>query len=56
MTTREQLFMLLRNLRWLIAISVVISALLFLPDQIRELYRIAAADAGWIAAKEFIGY
>jgi predicted chitinase len=54
MTTREQLFMLLRNLRWLIAISVVISVLLFLPDQIRELYRIAAADAGWIAAKEFI--
>ncbi|WP_249779091.1 hypothetical protein [Bradyrhizobium sediminis] len=54
MTTREQLFMLLRNLRWLIAISVVISVLLFLPDQIRELYRIAAADAGWIAVKEFI--
>jgi predicted chitinase len=54
MTTREQLFTLLRNLRWLIAISVVISLLLILPDQIRELYRIAAADAGWIAAKELI--
>ena len=54
MTTREQLFELLRNLRWLIAISLVISLALFLPDQIRELYRIAAADTGWIAVKGFV--
>jgi predicted chitinase len=54
MTTREQLFELLRNLRWLIAISLVISLALFLPDQIRELYRIAAADTGWIAAKGLV--
>jgi predicted chitinase len=54
MTIRQQLFTLLRNLRWIIAICAVISLLLYLPDQIRELYRIAAADAGWITVKEFI--
>lgn len=54
MTIRQQLFTLLRNLRWIIAIAAVICVLLYLPDQIRELYRIAAADAGWITVKEFI--
>jgi predicted chitinase len=54
MTVREQLFTLLRNLRWIIVLSVFLSALLYLPDQIRELYRIAADDAGWVAFKEFL--
>jgi predicted chitinase len=56
MTVREQLFTLLRNLRWIIVLSVLISILLYLPDQIRELYRIAADDAGWVTAKEFIAF
>lgn len=50
MTVREQLFTLLRNLRWIIVLSVLLSVLLYLPDQIRELYRIAADDAGWVLA------
>ena len=54
MTVREQLFTLLRNLRWIIVLSLFLSVLLYLPDQIRELYRIAADDAGWIAFKEFV--
>ncbi|WP_291856639.1 hypothetical protein [Bradyrhizobium sp.] len=54
MTVREQLFTLLRNLRWIIVLSVFLSVLLYLPDQIRELYRIAADDAGWVAFKEFL--
>jgi hypothetical protein len=56
MTVREQLFTLLRNLRWIIVLSVLISILLYLPDQIRELYRIAADDAGWATVKEFIAF
>jgi hypothetical protein len=56
MTIREQLFTLLRNLRWIIVLSVLISILLFLPDQIRELYRIAADDIGWATVKEFIAF
>ncbi|MBB4373482.1 putative chitinase [Bradyrhizobium sp. cir1] len=53
MTVREQLFTLLRNLRWIVVLSVAISALLYLPDQIQELYRIAADDLGWVTFKEF---
>ncbi|SFV17312.1 hypothetical protein [Bradyrhizobium arachidis] len=53
MTVREQLFTLLRNLRWIIVLSVAISVLLYLPDQIQELYRIAADDLGWVTFKEF---
>jgi len=54
MTVREQLFTLLRNLRWIAVFSVVISILLYLPDQIQELYRIAADDIGWVTLKEFV--
>ncbi|PAY08529.1 hypothetical protein CK489_12440 [Bradyrhizobium sp. UFLA03-84] len=54
MTVREQLFTLLRNLRWIIILSVAISVLLYLPDQIQELYRIGADDIGWTTVKEFI--
>ncbi|MET4331702.1 putative chitinase [Bradyrhizobium sp. i1.15.2] len=53
MTVREQLFALLRNLRWMIVLSVAISILLYLPDQIQELYRIAADDIGWVTVREF---
>ncbi|WP_342734436.1 hypothetical protein [Bradyrhizobium sp. B117] len=54
MTVREQIFTLLRNLRWIAVLSVVISILLYLPDQIQELYRIAADDIGWVTLKEFV--
>lgn len=54
MTVREQLFTLLRNLRWIIVLSVAIAVLLYLPDQIQELYRIAADDLGWVTVKEFV--
>ncbi|WP_249168312.1 hypothetical protein [Bradyrhizobium elkanii] len=54
MTVREQLFTLLRNLRWIIVLSLAISVLLYLPDQIQELYRIAADDIGWVTVREFV--
>ncbi|SCB51622.1 hypothetical protein GA0061098_10164 [Bradyrhizobium shewense] len=54
MTVREQLFTLSRNLRWIAIFSVFISVLLYLPDQIQELYRIAADDIGWVTLKEFV--
>lgn len=54
MTTREYLFALMRDLRWIIVLALLLSCLLFLPDQIRELYRIAADDHGWVTLKEFI--
>ena len=52
--TRDQFYALLRNLRWVIVLSVLLSALLLLPGQIQELYRIAADDAGWVTFKEFV--
>ncbi|WP_177248748.1 hypothetical protein [Bradyrhizobium sp. Ghvi] len=56
MTVREQLFTFLRNLRWIAVFSVVISILLYLPDQIQELYRIAADDIGWVTLNDERGY
>ncbi|MGY4447837.1 hypothetical protein ACVWZR_002497 [Bradyrhizobium sp. i1.3.1] len=53
MTVREQLFALLRNLRWMIVLSIAVAILLYLPDQIQELYRIAADDIGWVTVREF---
>lgn len=54
MTVCEQLFALLRNLRWIIVLSIAISVLLYLPGQVQELYRIAADDVGWVTVKEFL--
>lgn len=54
MTEREKLYALFRNLRWIIVLSLLLSALLFLPGQIQELYRIAADDAGWVTVKELV--
>ena len=54
MTVREQLFTLLRDLRWIIVLSLFLSVVLYLPDQIHELYRIAADDPGWVVFKEFL--
>jgi predicted chitinase len=54
MTSREQIFAIFRNLKWIIAVSIVISVALYLPDQVRELYRIAADDPGWTTVKQFV--
>jgi predicted chitinase len=54
MSVREQLFTLLRDLRWIIVLSLFLSVVLFLPEQIHELYRIAADDPGWAVFKEFL--
>jgi len=44
LTSREQFYQIFRDTKWMIAISLLLSVLLFLPDQIRELYRIVVAD------------
>jgi len=54
MTSREQFFAIFRDLKWIIAVSLVISVALYLPDQVRELYRISAADAGWMTVRQFV--
>jgi predicted chitinase len=41
---REQITVLVRDTKWLILASIVFSALLLLPDQILELYRITYSD------------
>ena len=43
-TSREQIYQIARDTKWMIAVSVFLSVILFLPDQIRELYRIVVAD------------
>ncbi|WP_404516269.1 hypothetical protein [Bradyrhizobium ottawaense] len=42
--SRDQVFGLLRNLKWFVVLSLVFSAILSLPAQIVELYRISYAD------------
>ena len=54
MTSREQIFAIFRDLKWIIAVSLVISVALYLPDQVRELYRISAADTGWMTVRQFV--
>jgi len=45
---RDQIFLILRNLKWFAVISMLFVALLYVPDQVIELYRITAADANAI--------
>ena len=42
--SRDQVFELLRNLKWFVVLSLVFSAILSLPAQVIELYRISYAD------------
>lgn len=42
--SRDQVFELLRHLKWFVALSLVFSAILSLPAQVIELYRISYAD------------
>ncbi|MBH5371095.1 hypothetical protein [Bradyrhizobium glycinis] len=50
MIVREELLASLRNHGWIVVLSVVIFTLLYMPDQIEELYRIAAEDMGQVTA------
>jgi predicted chitinase len=43
-TTRDSMFALLRDTKWLAAVSILLSGILSLPDQIQELYRSILAD------------
>jgi hypothetical protein len=52
MTSREQIFAIGRDLKWIAGISLFISALLVVPDQVYELYRVSAADGNWVLATE----
>jgi predicted chitinase len=46
MGTLEQIYAIFRNLKWIIAISLLLSGLLFFPNQVIELYRISAIEGG----------
>lgn len=48
---RVQIFFLLRNAKWIIVFSLLLAVILFIPDQTKELYRIAYSDS--IAAATF---
>jgi hypothetical protein len=54
MNSREQIFAIARDLKWIAAISVFITALLYFPDQVNELYRLSAAQGNWVLAIELI--
>jgi hypothetical protein len=45
MESREQIFKLLRDAKWIIALSISLALLLAIPDQINELYRIAYSNS-----------
>ncbi len=42
-----EIFRLLSDAKWIIAVSIVMSLILYLPDQLRELYRIVFASPHW---------
>ncbi len=44
---RDQFFQLVRDVKWFILISLLLSALLYAPDQIGELYRVTYANVCW---------
>lgn len=49
LAARDQIHLLFRDSKWMIAIAVLLSAILFAPDQIRELYRVFSADLTFIS-------
>src|SRR3954464_7843941 len=42
-----EILRLLSDAKWIIAVCAVMSLILYLPDQLRELYRIVFASPGW---------
>jgi hypothetical protein len=49
---RAQIFRVVRETKWLILQSALIAVILYLPDQMREIYRIAVVEGGWLGAVE----
>jgi predicted chitinase len=49
LAARDQIYPLLRDTKWMIAIALLLSGILFLPDQIRELYRVFSADITFLS-------
>ncbi|HUI11946.1 MAG TPA: hypothetical protein VL048_00595 [Xanthobacteraceae bacterium] len=51
MTSLVQVNTIFANLKWIILTAVLICVLLFVPDQVRELYRVTAAEDGFDIAR-----
>jgi predicted chitinase len=49
LAARDQIYAVFRESKWMIAIAVLLSVILFQPDQIRELYRVFSADLTFIS-------
>ncbi len=47
-TVRLQIFRVLRDTKWMILVSVLVSVILYAPDQLREIYRIVDADLSFV--------
>ena len=45
---RLQIFRVLRDTKWMIAVSILVSLVLYAPDQLREIYRIVYADLSFV--------
>src|SRR5262245_47496097 len=45
MRAREQIYVLLKDSKWIIAVSLVLAVVLGIPDQIKELYRVEYSDS-----------
>jgi len=52
--TFQDLKRIARDLKWIIAVCLVVCAIIYYPDQVRELYRVAATEGGRVAAAQFI--
>lgn len=44
MDSKQEFYALFRDTKWIIAISLLVSAILYVPDQVRELYRISGTQ------------
>ena len=45
---RLQIFRVLRDTKWMIVVSILVSLILYAPDQLREIYRIVYADLSFV--------
>ena len=54
MRAREQIYVLLKDAKWIIAVSLLLAVVLGVPDQIKELYRIEYSDS--ITAQGFVAF
>ena len=49
----QQIRTIFRDLKWIIAVCLLVCAIIYLPDQVRELFRVSAAEGGRIAIAQF---